>query len=402
MAAIDAINRIYREFQRYTGDGKPGEPTNAPLPIGDPSSSAHSPNKAELRAAFVEAFAEVDAAVDQAALYAGMAQNAAIPDASITPQKISGWGGQPQGRLSLLSGSTVSAADIVGATSVYYVPASGRYVPVFNGSVILARDIGAQLVLPLDADSSHTNFHAVGLNYDAFVFADGATTRLGSTYWNIGGGSDTARGTGAASCELELFNGMLVNKNEVILRFGVGALDLVTVPARRATYVGSFRPTANGQVSDAASRRLVFNAFNQLLRPMRAFDPTATWTYSTAAYRQAKANTGNQLEFLLGLAGISVEARASSLASYSDPTGVNAQVAIGLDSTTAPAADSLTGWVNTASIANQATAFYSGSPGLGRHTLTWLERGPGTGTMTWFGTSGDGIVRQGIIGGVLA
>ncbi|OAM77688.1 glycine-rich domain-containing protein [Devosia elaeis] len=49
MAAIDVVNRVLREFRRYTGDGLPGEPVNAPLPVGDPQSGVHSPKKAELR-----------------------------------------------------------------------------------------------------------------------------------------------------------------------------------------------------------------------------------------------------------------------------------------------------------------------------------------------------------------
>lgn len=54
MATADTVNRVFREFKRYTGDGKPGEPTGAPLPIGDPTSGVHNPKKSELRAAFLD------------------------------------------------------------------------------------------------------------------------------------------------------------------------------------------------------------------------------------------------------------------------------------------------------------------------------------------------------------
>lgn len=56
----DTINRVFREFNRYTGDGKPNEPTGAPLPIGDPQSGVHSPKKADLR----DALGEVGDALD--------------------------------------------------------------------------------------------------------------------------------------------------------------------------------------------------------------------------------------------------------------------------------------------------------------------------------------------------
>jgi hypothetical protein len=49
MAAEDDVLRVFREFNRYTGDGLPGEPINAPLPVGDPQSGPHSPKKSELR-----------------------------------------------------------------------------------------------------------------------------------------------------------------------------------------------------------------------------------------------------------------------------------------------------------------------------------------------------------------
>jgi len=68
--AIQAINRTYRDFKRYTGDGLPGEPLSADLPIGDPQSGPHNPKKAEIRAAhtvaLVAAAQSVADATDQA------------------------------------------------------------------------------------------------------------------------------------------------------------------------------------------------------------------------------------------------------------------------------------------------------------------------------------------------
>lgn len=49
MPLLDDINRVLRDFERYTGDGKPGAPSGAPLPTGDPSSGAHNLRKHELR-----------------------------------------------------------------------------------------------------------------------------------------------------------------------------------------------------------------------------------------------------------------------------------------------------------------------------------------------------------------
>ncbi|WDA11399.1 hypothetical protein [Paracoccus marcusii] len=54
MPVLDTINRAFRDFVRFTGDGKPNAPVGAPLPIGDPRSGRHNPALAEIRAALIE------------------------------------------------------------------------------------------------------------------------------------------------------------------------------------------------------------------------------------------------------------------------------------------------------------------------------------------------------------
>lgn len=54
MPVLDTINRAFRDFVRFTGDGKPNAPVGAPLPIGDPRSGRHNPALAEIRNALIE------------------------------------------------------------------------------------------------------------------------------------------------------------------------------------------------------------------------------------------------------------------------------------------------------------------------------------------------------------
>lgn len=54
MPVLDTINRAFRDFVRFTGDGKPNAPVGAPLPIGDPRSGLHNLDKAEMRQALIE------------------------------------------------------------------------------------------------------------------------------------------------------------------------------------------------------------------------------------------------------------------------------------------------------------------------------------------------------------
>lgn len=78
---------VFRDFVRFTGDGLPGEPANAPLPIGDPSSGVHNPGKRDFREAIQGAFDAADAAAGYAASTTGAplfttraaAQGATIP-----------------------------------------------------------------------------------------------------------------------------------------------------------------------------------------------------------------------------------------------------------------------------------------------------------------------------------
>jgi hypothetical protein len=313
----------------------------------------------------------------------------------------------PQGRLSLTSATPVTESDVTGATTIYCVPCSGQHVPVYDGAALAYKSLGSQISLPLDSNSGHTNYHESGKNFDLFAIVDSGTLKLATgPKWNNGAsaGSDTARGTGAGSTELEAFAGLLVNKNSMTARVGSASGDTVTVAARSATYLGTFRCTANGQATDSKLKRLLFNAYNQTLRPMYVRDTALTWNYSTDAWRQVNANSAFQLELLLGLSGIVVTAQHNHMASGSTSTGRRAQCAIGLDSTSAIAPGSLTGFmvVDNNAGAKGFTSRFEGFPGLGFHTLTALERGAGVDTQSWYGTNSDaGNWAPGMLGSVL-
>jgi len=73
----DKINTAMRDFVRFTGDGKPGEPVDAALPVGDPASGEWNPPKKQVREAFVTlagSAENVEGAVISAAASASAAQ----------------------------------------------------------------------------------------------------------------------------------------------------------------------------------------------------------------------------------------------------------------------------------------------------------------------------------------
>lgn len=307
------------------------------------------------------------------------------------------------GRLSLTSLSPNSESDVSGGVNIYYVPLIGAYVPIYNGIVVAMVAIGAQLTLALDSASAHAGYHQSGKNFDLFAINDAETIRLGTgPSWIAGAvaGSDVARGTGAGSTEIESFNGLLVNKNDIAIRFGASSGNTVAVPARQATYLGSFRATADGQASDSKTQRLVFNAYNLMFRNFRVGGVANNYSYSTDAW-QSLAGTGLKAEFILGLRGTVVRAQAIALVLNSTDTSRVVRSGIGLDSTSAPYDGGLTASIGVTTKLGQLVSFYEDYPGIGYHYLAPLERGAGTDTQTWFAYTA-GNFRAGMVGSLLA
>lgn len=314
--------------------------------------------------------------------------DAAIAAALVLPRP-------PEGRLTLQSG--VPAGGGVAATTIYYTPTVGRRVPIYDGA-IWTLALFSELALALDSDSGHTGYHAGNTNFDVFVVNDGGTIRLVTgPAWS----SATDRGTGPGTTELELFEGLLVNKQTITGRFGSGSGDTVSVAARRATYLGTACTVAAGQVDDSSSKRFLWNAYNRVSRQMRALDSTDSWTYSTGSWRQARASSANQLDFVIGWHTDAVEATVQGVAQNSTSTLRQVAVGIGVDSVAAPVAGSQMIALDGAGAGNAyglPRAHYVGYAGIGRHYLAWLEIGAGSDTQTWYGDNGSSVVQTGIVG----
>ena len=171
-------------------------------------------------------------------------------------------------------------------------------------------------------------------------------------------------------------------------------------------YLGSFRTTAvSGQTEDSISNRFLWNYYNRVTRVMRAIDTTDSWTIAASAVlRQANANTANQINYVQGLSEDLVTATALHSAINSTTTSRNISTDIGVDSTSVASAQikSITSCTNSA-VAN-INAFYRGYPGIGKHSLMWLEKGGGTDTQTFFGdnTAGGLYGQNGIFAEILA
>lgn len=299
----------------------------------------------------------------------------------------------PGGRLTLTSATPVTTTDVTSATTVYYTPHVHNGVQLYDGSGWTSHAIASELSQTTADTTKSPAAVANNSNYDIFVWNDAGTLRATrGPAWT----SDTGRGTGAGTTELERVSGRYVNK-----------VSVTNGPAaQRGLYVGTIRSDGSAQINDSLAKRHVWNAHNRMVRPMRVLETTDSWTYSTATFRQANNSAANQLDMVIGLSEDAVGARVRALA-LNPTNAVSAYAGIGLDSTSAQASGVLTAPSSMPiTYGGAAIAEWRGLPGLGRHYLAWLEAVTASGTTTWYGDSGTtspaNVVQSGIYGECLA
>jgi hypothetical protein len=268
-------------------------------------------------------------------------------------------------RLTLTTGTPVTTADVTGATTIYCTPYVGNSISLYNGADWYTFT-SSEFSIALGTLTS-------GRPYDVFCYDNAGVPTLELTSWT----NDTTRATALAYQD-----GVLVKSGTATRR-----------------YLGTFYTTSTTQTEDSKTKRYLWNYYNRIVRQMLVTDAAASWTYTTAAYRQANASTANQLNFVIGVledavtAGINVSVALTS-------SNAMAIVSIGVDSIVGPVA--LTGSAATSGVGgffDCASARYIGYPGVGRHFLAWLEWSTAAGVTTWNGTSST--LNSGISGEVL-
>jgi hypothetical protein len=266
------------------------------------------------------------------------------------------------GRLTLTSGTAVTSADVTGATTIYFTPRGGNRVALYDGSAWKVLTF-TELSLALGTLSNNTN-------YDVFVYDNSGSVAIDTLVaWTDG----TTRVTA-----LTLQDGVLVKSGATTRR-----------------YVGTIRTTSTTTTEDSKAKRFVWNMYNRVLRVMHVVESTNSWSYSTAAWRQANNSTANQLAMVRGIDedAVSVQAVGSAVNTTSTPRSV--RTAIGRDSASSPATNCIV-YPGSASdsIQGNPASFLTLSPGVGYHYLAWLEYGGGADTQTWRGDNGDATIFQ--------
>ncbi len=276
-----------------------------------------------------------------------------------------------QGRLTLEMGVPISTTDQTAKTTIYFTPYKGNTVSLYNGSrwapyAFTERSVAvpSTTVTP----------------FDVFIYDSSGTLTLETVNWT----NDTTRATA------------------LVLQDGVWVKSGAT--GRR--YLGTGRTTSvSGETADSLLKRFIWNYYNRVEHKLKVIDTTDTWTYGTAAWRQARGGaSGNFVELVIGLSEELVTASAqASIASGNQEQG---SVGVGVDSATTNSADlyNSTGAASGALAANSvrvgAQALYSGYLSIGYHQLIWLEYAR-VGTVTFEGDGGFANQQSGLVAKVM-
>jgi hypothetical protein len=272
------------------------------------------------------------------------------------------------GRLTLTSGLPVTTSDVLAAGTIYYTPYVGNFIDLYDGASAWSRLTFTELSVTFTATANGV--------YDLFVYNNaGVATLVLGTVWS----SATSRALG-----LTRQNGVLVLASDT-----------------RYRYVGTVSATSSAnQTEDSLLKRLCWNYYHRVRRAIQVVDATASWVYTTAAYRQANNSTANQIDVVAGVAEDSITLAVEALV-HSTTVNLQMLVAVGINSTTTPTTQIAKGGpkIGVNSTMN-ARAEMSQVALLGRNTYAWLEYGGGSGTVTWYGTD-TGNIQSGMTGSMV-
>jgi hypothetical protein len=289
----------------------------------------------------------------------------------------------PGGRLTLISSTGVMTTDVSGASTVFYTPFTHDGVPLYDGAKWNAASFGELSQGVTDATKSPAPVVANAC-YDVFVWLDGATLRATrGPAWL----SASQRGTGAGSAEIEMLNGLWLNRHAV-----------ANGPAaRRGTYVGTIRSNSSALIESTLLRRFVWNRYNQVATPMRYRGAGTRLAPAGGPWEPFLNDVNARVEWVMGMDVGRIEARFDVLHFVSG--GGTANAGFDLDGASVGSdADLVIGSNSNASILTVASAVFNNFAGPGHHYLTAMTR-PGSTNTTFYGSLAD--LQYGVSGSLM-
>ena len=297
-----------------------------------------------------------------------------------------------QGRLTLVTLTPVMASSQSGKNTIYYTPYVGNQVALYNGTAFNNTSFAELTNITSNSSVGNAGPAAVAANsnYDLFVWSNSGTVTLTrGPAWT----SDTGRGTGAGTTELQRINGIWTNKNAITNGPG----------ANRGTYVGTVRSDGSslinfvlGGVSTGGTAAIlgVWNTYNRVAVKGFIGDNTASWTYTTATVRAANGTNAMRVSYVQGLQEDFLETTYTVTATNSTgPVAQNAGVCSDTTSSFAGRVGYVVGTTATAYV--PLTGSYA-AQGLGFHYTQACEYSVASGTSTWYGVGAAGIGQNGL------
>lgn len=299
----------------------------------------------------------------------------------------------PQGYLTPTSGTPLITSDVISNTSLVYTPYVGDLVPIYNGAGLVPT-VFSELTLTLSASQAASTI------YDVFVFNNsGVLTLVTGPAWTTSTAGSGARGTGAATTQLSRLSGIWVNTVSIS---GRNASTTYSIPANQATYLGSIYIDATpGQISfnvsyGQARKWAIWNAYNRQPILLVEGDTTASWSYTTNAWRQANAagNTNNYIDVFSGLPEESYTLEYVDTTNNVLGTGTTTVPAIGIGYNSTSSPSGLTGQVELSQnsggniqVGFELYAKYLAPKSIGVNRAYPLENGRSSTAAAFFGSS---------------
>lgn len=177
----------------------------------------------------------------------------------------------------------------------------------------------------------------------------------------------------------------------------------VKTGATTRRWIGTIYATGTGTTEDSTAKRFVWNAYNQLARPVARTADATSWNYSVDTWEQARNSSVNQIAVVVGKPTSMIQVVTNVLVHNSGiGAGVGYEISIGEDSSTAPDSLAIIARSATASATTQGysqlLAGLNKTVPTGYHEYRWLERSDASGTTTWYGNDGSGTLAFGMSG----
>lgn len=365
LSGTDGASIAFQSSDTYVGRATTDTLTNKTIDTAGPNTLKVNGNV--LSASAGSATVTIPNATDT---LVGRATTDTLSNKTIVPASNTlGWSINPGGRLTTSSGGPIMTTTNAGQTTLFYTPYQTDLVPIYNGTNMIMTQFTELSQLTTDATKSPAAVAASSV-YDIFVWNDSGTLRAtrGPAWTN-----SSTRGY-----TLTRQNGLLLNTSSITN--GPAAL--------RGTWVGTIQSNASSQIDwiyggtgigGVAASHQIWNAYNRVHVATTTSDTTAGYTYTSNTVRQAKASTGNQINFIVGAREDAMFASMQNEVQTVATAGSFGTAGLGINTTTAFTFGRVIAWAAAAAsqfiTCSQSGYFY---PNLGSNFISSNEAGDNT------------------------